>query len=44
MVFHRVAVHVGTHRFPLWPSVIAVLILGGLAIWLWKVSYASDKK
>ena len=44
VVFHRVVVAVGTHRFPLWPSAIAVIILGGLAVWQWKVSYASDKK
>jgi hypothetical protein len=42
VAFHRVAVHVGIHRFPLWPSVIAVIILGGLAIWQWKVSYSKE--
>jgi hypothetical protein len=42
VVFHRLVVAVGTHRFPLWPSVIAVLILGGLAIWQWKVSYSKE--
>jgi hypothetical protein len=42
VVFHRVAVDVGIHRFPLWPSVIAVIILGGLAIWQWKVSYSKE--
>jgi hypothetical protein len=43
VVFHRLVVAVGTHRFPLWPSVIAVIILGGLAIWQWKVSYSTEK-
>jgi len=23
---------------PLWPSVLALVILGGLSIWLWKLS------
>jgi hypothetical protein len=44
VVFRRLVVAVGTHRFPLWPSAIAVLILGGLAFWQWKVSYTTEKK
>jgi hypothetical protein len=23
---------------PLWPSVLALVVLGGLSIWLWKLS------
>jgi hypothetical protein len=29
---------VAGHRMPLWPSVLALVVLGGLSIWLWKVS------
>jgi hypothetical protein len=48
VVFHRLAVvglvvMVGGHQSSIWPSVIAVIILGGLAIWQWKVSYTTEK-
>jgi hypothetical protein len=29
---------VAGHPMPLWPSVLALVILGGLSIWLWKLS------
>jgi hypothetical protein len=29
---------VAGHRMPLWPSVLALVVLGGLSIWLWKLS------
>lgn len=29
---------VAGHRLPLWPSAIAVVVLGGLSIWLWKLA------
>jgi hypothetical protein len=29
---------VAGQQMPLWPSVIAFVIFGGLSIWLWKVS------
>lgn len=29
---------VAGHRVPLWPSVVAFVILGGLSIWLWKLT------
>jgi hypothetical protein len=29
---------VAGHRMPLWPSVLALVILGGLSLWLWKLS------
>jgi hypothetical protein len=29
---------VAGHQMPLWPSVLAFVILGGLSIWLWKLS------
>ena len=31
-------VRVAGHLMPLWPSAIAVLFLGALSLWLWKLS------
>jgi hypothetical protein len=36
----RAEVVVAGHDVPLWPSVLGVLIAGGLSIWLWKLSNA----
>jgi hypothetical protein len=29
---------VAGHRLPLWPSGLALVILGGMSLWLWKLS------
>ena len=29
---------VAGHQVPLWPSMIAVVVLSGLSLWLWKLS------
>jgi hypothetical protein len=29
---------VAGHQFPLWASALAVLILGGLSLWMWKLA------
>jgi hypothetical protein len=34
----RPEVLVAGHLIPLWPSLFAVLILGGLCLWLWNLS------
>ncbi|MCX6354675.1 MAG: hypothetical protein NTZ78_07225 [Candidatus Aureabacteria bacterium] len=34
----RPEVMVAGHRMPLWPSAIAVVILGGLSLWMWNLS------
>ena len=34
----RPEVLVAGHLIPLWPSALAVVILGGLCLWLWKLS------
>lgn len=34
----RVNVSVGSHAVPQWPSAVAVLVLGALCFWLWKLS------
>jgi len=34
----RPEVMVAGHLFPLWPSVVAVLVTGALCLWMWKLS------
>jgi len=34
----RAEVLVAGHQLPLWPSAIAFVVLGGLSLWLWKLS------
>ena len=43
----RVLMHIEViaagNRLPMWASVVAFLIAGGLSIWLWKLSNAGAK-
>jgi hypothetical protein len=34
----RIEVLVAGHQVPLWPSAIAVVIAGGMSVWLWRFS------
>ena len=34
----RPEVLVAGYSMPLWPSVLALIILGGLSIWMWKLA------
>jgi hypothetical protein len=34
----RPEVLVAGHQLPLWPSGLALAILGGLSLWMWKLS------
>ena len=34
----RPEVIVAGHSVPLWPSMVAVIVLGGLSVWLWKLT------
>ena len=34
----RPEVLVAGHAMPLWPSVLALIILGGLSLWMWKLA------
>jgi hypothetical protein len=34
----RPEVLVAGHVLPLWPSVLAFIVLGGLSLWLWKLA------
>jgi len=36
----RPEVVVASHQIPLWPSVLALVILGGLSVWMWKLTGA----
>jgi hypothetical protein len=39
----RPEVLVAGHLMPLWPSVLAFVILGGLSFWLWKLARTVPK-
>ena len=39
----RPEVLVAGHLVPLWPSALAVVILGGLCLWLWNLSALPPK-
>ena len=34
----KTEVVVGGHPVPLWASAVAIVIAGGLSLWLWKIS------
>jgi len=34
----RPEVLVAGYSMPLWPSVLALIILGGLSVWMWKLA------
>jgi len=34
----RPEVRVAGYSMPLWPSVLALIILGGLSVWMWKLA------
>ena len=42
-LFGGVEVLVAGHAMPLWPSAIAAAILAALSLWMWKVSYVSNR-
>jgi hypothetical protein len=31
-------VQIGSHQLPIWGSVVAVVVTGGLTIWMWQLS------
>jgi hypothetical protein len=36
-LFSRAEVIIAGHAVPLWPSVFAALVTGGLCVWLWRL-------
>jgi hypothetical protein len=42
LVIHPEVIVAG-HEMPLWPSVLAFVIFGGLSIWLWNLSRTPPK-
>jgi hypothetical protein len=39
----RAEVLVAGYPMPLWPSVLAFIILGGLSLWMWKLARTTTK-
>lgn len=39
----RPEVYVAGHSMPLWPSMLAMIILGGLCLWLWTLARGASK-
>lgn len=39
----RPEILVAGHQMPLWPSAVAVVVLGALSFWLWKLSCSTCK-
>jgi hypothetical protein len=39
----RPEVLVGGYSMPLWPSVLALIILGGLSVWMWRLARTPTK-
>ena len=42
-LFIRPEILVASHQIPLWPSAVAVVILGGMSIWMWKLACSTCK-
>jgi hypothetical protein len=39
----RPLVLVAGHEIPLWPSALALVVLGGLSLWMWKLASTPTK-
>jgi hypothetical protein len=42
LVFSHFTVQIGSHQLPLWGSVVAVIVTGGLSIWMCRLSSAAS--
>lgn len=40
---NQIEVVAAGHRIPFWPSAVALVITGGLSLWLWKLSQPEIK-
>ena len=38
LLFAHFAVQIGSHELPIWGSGVAVIVTGGLSIWMWRLS------
>lgn len=39
----RPEIIVAGYQMPLWPSVVAVLLAGGMSLWMWKLSSSAGR-
>ncbi len=40
LLFSHFTVQIGSHQLPILGSVVAVIVTGGLSIWMWRLSSA----
>ena len=41
LLFSHFTVQIGSHQLPILGSVVAVIVTGGLSIWMWRLSSAA---
>ena len=41
LLFSHFTVQIGSHQLPILGSVVAVIVAGGLSIWMWRLSSAA---
>jgi hypothetical protein len=41
LAFAHFTVQIGSHQLPIWGSVVAVIVTGGLSIWMYRLSSAA---
>ena len=38
LLFSHFTVQIGSHQLPIWGSGVAAVVIGGLSIWMWRLS------
>ncbi|HXP35807.1 MAG TPA: hypothetical protein VN827_09700 [Chthoniobacterales bacterium] len=41
LLMSHFTVQIGSHQLPIWGSGVAVIVAGGLSIWMWRLSSAA---
>jgi hypothetical protein len=42
LLFSHFTLQIGSHQLPIWGSVVAVIVTGGLSIWMCRLSSAAS--
>ena len=40
LLFSPFTLQIGSHQLPIWGSAVAMVIAGGLSVWMWRLSAA----